>query len=86
MKRIWVDQNDLRPGAKPLVVTETTDAEEASFTANLPTRYNETTQRGREVYIYGPCVLRFEPDVEGYARVWIETKNDVEIIDAELVN
>lgn len=70
MKLLWVDTRDLRPGARPLIVTERDDS---------MTRINETTLVGSEARILGPSVLRFDADSSGLARVWIETDAEVEL-------
>lgn len=75
VKRLmWVDTNDLRPGARPLLVTERADSE---------TRTNETTVRGSEIHVLGPSVLRFDPNGNGLARVWLETEAGVRVVDEQ---
>lgn len=75
VKRLmWVDTNDLRPGARPLLSTVRGDDE---------TRVNDTTVRGSEIHVLGPSVLRFDPHGNGLARVWLETEADVLIVDEQ---
>lgn len=71
--RVWVDTNDLRPGAQPILFTVEPDG----------TRPNETTQRCARLEIGGPCVVVFDGAADGHARVWVEVPDSTPVRAAD---
>ncbi len=72
--RVWVDTNDLRPGAQPILFTPSPDG----------TQPDETTRRCSRLEIDGPCAVVFDGEAEGHARVWVEVPDSTPVRAADV--